>query len=92
MESGFLIPLFSALFSVLFYPILILYIALALNLGVFTWLIFTVMLLPYALSWYLVERNHMINYLRLLFDSRNHNRDLNDIFSEYEKLLSERSL
>ena len=41
--DSFLIPLFCVLFSIMFYPVLMLVVALAVGAGVFTWLILAAM-------------------------------------------------
>jgi len=88
--DSFLIPLFSVLFAIIFYPILMLYIALVAGAGMFTWLILAAMLSPYVALWYYVANKRMLNYLKLLVDSKPHVWDIDKALAEYEELLKKK--
>ena len=49
--DNFLVPLFSALISIIVYPMLMLYVALIAGAGVVTWLILIIMASPYVVLW-----------------------------------------
>lgn len=85
--DNFLIPLFSILFAIIFYPVLMICVALVAGAGVFTWLIFAVMLSPYVALWYYVVRKRVLNYLSLFLDDTPHVWDIEKSLDEYEELL-----
>jgi hypothetical protein len=85
--DSFLIPLFSVLFSIMFYPVLMIYVALIAGAGVFTWLILAAMFSPYVALWYYVLRKRMLNYLKLLLDGKSHVWDVSKTVDEYVELL-----
>lgn len=85
--DSFLIPLFSALFSIIFYPVLMLYVALVVGAGVFTWLILAVMLSPYVALWYYVIRRRTLNYIKVLLDNKPYVWDVEKALAEYAELL-----
>jgi len=85
--DSFLIPLFSVLAVILFYPALMVYVALVAGVGIFTWLMFAVMLSPYFALWYYVVRKRMLNYLKFLLDNEPHVWDISKTLAEYEELL-----
>jgi len=88
--DNFLIPLFCVLFSIIFYPVLMLYVALVVGAGVFTWLILAAMLSPYVALWYIVVRRRMLNYLKLLLDNKPRVWDIEKALAEYEELLKKK--
>jgi len=64
-----------------------LYLALLMDAGIFTWPLFVVMLSPYVALWYYIIRGRMLNYLKLLLDSRPHVWDMKKTLIEYQELL-----
>lgn len=88
--NSFLIPLFSVLFSIVLYPFLMFYVALVAGAGVFTWLILATMFSPYVALWYYVVNKRMLNYLKLLLDSKPHVWNINKTLAEYEELLKKK--
>jgi hypothetical protein len=88
---SFLIPLFSILAVIAFYPWLIIYLCLLSGLGVFTWLIVFGMLTPIITFWYYITKKRMVNYLRLLMDNEPKPWDMEKALSEYEELLKKRN-
>lgn len=85
--DSFLIPLFSILFAILFYPVLMVYVILVAGVGIFMWLILALMLSPYVVLWYYVVNKRMLNYIEFLFDNKPHVWDIERTFAEYEELL-----
>ena len=85
--DSFLIPLFSILLAIVFYPILMLYVALVAGAGIFTWLIFAVMLSPYVAMWYYVVDKRMVNYLKVLMVTKPRVWDIEKALVEYVELL-----
>lgn len=80
--DSFLIPLFSALFSIIFYPILMLYVAIIAGAGVFTWLILTAMVSPYIALWYCIaEKREKLHVEGLMWPSSN--ADIDQKIDEY---------
>jgi hypothetical protein len=67
-----------------------LFIALVLGAGVFTWFIFAVMLSPYVGLWYYVVKKRMTNYFKLLLDQKPHEWDINKTLAEYKELLKKK--
>jgi hypothetical protein len=85
--DNFLIPLFSILFSITLYPLLMIYIILATDIGVFAWLMLVAMLSPVVGLWFYVVRKRTLNYLSLLFDAEPHVWNISKTLAEYEELL-----
>ena len=85
--DSFLIPLFSVLAVILFYPALMVYVALVAGVGIFTWFIFAAMLSPFIALWYYVARKRMLNYLKFLLDNKPRVWDIEKALAEYEELL-----
>lgn len=85
--DSFLIPLFSILFLIAFYPVLMIYVALVASVGVFTWLILATMISPYVVLWYYVMKKRMLNYLRFLLDNKPYVWDIEKTLVEYLELL-----
>jgi hypothetical protein len=75
------------LFSVIFYPVLMIYVVLALNAGMTAWLVFALMLCPYAFSWYFVVKKRILNYLKILLDNKPFEWNIEKTLTEYEKLV-----
>ena len=88
--DNFLIPLFSAIATVAFYPVLMIYVALIADAGVFTSLIFAVMLSPYIALWYYVLRRRMLSYLKYLMDNKPHEWNIEKAIAEYQELLEKK--
>jgi len=88
--DNFLIPLFSAIATVAFYPVLMIYVALIAGAGVFTWLIFTVMFTPFIVSWYYILRKRTLFYLKYLLDNRPHEWNIDKAIAEYQELLEKK--
>ena len=83
-------PLFCVLFSILFYPVLMLIVALTVGAGIFTWLILAAMLSPYVALWYYVVKKRMLNYLKVLVDNKPFVWDISEALAEYEELLKKK--
>jgi len=88
--DSFLIPLFCVLFSIAFYPILMICVALAVSAGIYTWLIFAVMLSPYFALWYFVLKRRMLNYFKLLLESKPYEWNVEKALAEYVELLDKK--
>ena len=88
--DSFLIPLFSVLAVIVFYPVLMVYVALVAGIGIFTWLIFVAMLSPYLALWYYVVRRRTLNYLKVLLDNKSHVWDIDKALREYMFLLKKK--
>jgi hypothetical protein len=67
-----------------------LFIALVLGAGVFTWFIFAAMLSPYVGLWYYVVKKRTLNYLKFLLDNEPHVYDREKALAEYEELLKKK--
>lgn len=79
--DNFLIPFFSILFSIAFYPPLMLLLGFVLGLGIFTWLFFGLMLSPYAAVWYyLVTKRERIQ-------GKSVQVDISRTLDEYEQMI-----
>jgi|YelNatPaOPRAMG01_1025707.scaffolds.fasta_scaffold06125_3 hypothetical protein len=63
------------------------YVVLALNVGMGAWLVFALMLCPYAFSWYVVVKKRILNYLKILLDNKPFEWNIEKTLTEYEKLL-----
>jgi Flp pilus assembly protein TadB len=87
MDSGFLIPLFSIIMVTWFYPVLMVYVALVVGAGVYSWLILAAMLSPIVALWYYVVRKRMLSSLKVLLDNKPHVWDISKTLAEYEELL-----
>ena len=85
--KNFLIPLFSILATILFYPVLMIYVALIADAGVFTWLIFAGMLSPYIALWYYIVKKRMLNYFKFLLDNKPQEWNIEKTFAEYQEIL-----
>ena len=85
--DNFLIPLFSILFTIAFYPALMLYVVIIAGAGVFTWVILATMLSPIVALWYIVVRKRMLNYFLLLLDSKPRVWDIDKALGEYQEIL-----
>jgi membrane protein implicated in regulation of membrane protease activity len=85
--DNFLIPLFSILFTIAFYPVLMLYVVIIAQVGVFSWLILAVMFSPIAALWYVVVRKRVLNYLSLLLDNKPRVWDIDKALDEYQEML-----
>ncbi len=81
----FLIPFFSIIFLIAFYPPLMLYVALVAGVGIFTWLIFALMPSPHVVVWYCVAARRERNYLKLLVKPLEWN--ISKTLDEYEESL-----
>jgi hypothetical protein len=88
--DNFLIPLFCVLLSIALYPALMMYVALVLNIGILTWLIWAVMLSPYVALWYVVLKRRMLNYIKLLLESKPHEWNIKKTLAEYIELLKKK--
>jgi len=88
--KNFLIPLFSILATILFYPVLMIYVALIADAGVFTWLIFAGMLSPYIALWYYIVKKRMLNYFKFLLDNKPQEWNIEKTFAEYQELLEKK--
>ena len=88
--DNFLIPLFSILMVMFFYPWLMIYIAVVAGAGVFTWFILAAMLSPIVALWYYVVNKRMLNYLKVLLDNELHVWDISKTLAEYEELLKKK--
>lgn len=87
MKGGFLIPLFSALLLIMFYPVLMLWIGIRTG-GLYVWVIYAVMLSPYVILWYFVVRKRILNYLKLLLNNKPFVWNIEKSLEEYQKLIS----
>jgi len=90
MPDSFLLTLSSILLSILLYPIFMIYVALVINVGFFTWLVFLLMLSPYILLWYIVVKKRMLNHLKLLLENKPREWDIEKSLEEYLKLVKKR--
>jgi hypothetical protein len=88
--DSFLIPLFCVLFSIIFYPVLMFYVALVAGAGIFTWLILAAMLSPYIALWYIVVRRRILSELEVLLDNDPHVWDISETLAKYEELLKKK--
>ena len=88
--DSFLIPLFSVLAVLLFYPALMIYVGLIVGAGIFTWLILAVMLSPYVALWYYVVKKRKLNYLKFLLDNKPRVWDIDKTLREYLFLLKKK--
>lgn len=86
LKGGFLIPLFSALLLIMFYPVLMLWIGIHMG-GSIVWIIYAVMLSPYVILWYFVIRKRISNYLKLLLNNKPFLWNLEKSLEEYQKLI-----
>ena len=90
MPDSFLLTLSSILLSILFYPIFMIYVALLINVGFFTWLVLLLMLSPYILVWYIVVKKRMLNQLKLLLENKPGKWDIEKSLEEYLELIKKR--
>jgi len=90
MDTGFLIPLFSIIAVTVFYPVLIVYVALVAGAGVFSWFIAATMLSPIVALWYIVVRKRMLSELKVLLDNKPHAWNISETLAEYEELLKKK--
>ena len=88
--DNFLIPLFSILMVMFFYPWLMIYVAVVAGADVFTWFILAAMLSPIVALWYYVVNKRMLNYLKVLLDNELHVWDISKTLAEYEELLKKK--
>jgi len=86
LKGGFLIPLFSALLLIMFYPVLMLWIGIHTGSSI-VWIIYAVMLSPYVILWYFVIRKRISNYLKLLLNNKPFLWNLEKSLEEYQKLI-----
>jgi hypothetical protein len=63
------------------------YVVLALNAGMAAWLVFALMLCPYAVSWYVIVKKRILNYLKILLDNKPFEWNIEKTLTEYEKLV-----
>lgn len=66
------------------------YVALVVGAGIFTWLILAAMLSPYVALWYIIVRRRMLNYLKLLLDSKPHVWNISKTLAEYQEMLKKK--
>jgi hypothetical protein len=66
------------------------YVALVINVGFFTWLVFLLMLSPYILLWYIVVKKRMLNHLKLLLENKPRKWDIEKSLEEYLKLIKKK--
>jgi hypothetical protein len=65
-------------------------VALAVSAGIYTWLIFAVMLSPYFALWYFVLKRRMLNYFKLLLESKPYEWNVEKALAEYVELLDKK--
>jgi hypothetical protein len=65
-------------------------VALLINVGFFTGLVFLLMLSPYILVWYIVVKKRMLNQLKLLLENKPRKWDIEKSLEEYLKLIKKR--
>jgi len=85
--DNLLLPLFLCALLLLLYPILVVFLAVTLNLGAYAWLVVAGMLSPFAVTWYTIERERLINYLKLLLDNKPREWNIEKTIEEYKQLL-----
>jgi hypothetical protein len=66
------------------------YVVLALNAGMAAWLVFALMLCPYVVSWYVIVRRRVLNYLKILLDNKPFEWNIEKGLAEYKKLLEKK--
>jgi len=82
-----LFKLWAQIFYVSFYPFVIIFAVLYLNLGIASWLIVGAFLTPPAVAWYIIVKRRLENYLKsLLGNAREWN--VEESVDEYVRLLS----
>jgi len=78
--------LYLTLTLILVYPITTILIIVYLNYGVTSWLILTLLLAPPTLTWYIILKRRVENYLALLFSKQPQKQNITQILEEYKKL------
>jgi hypothetical protein len=86
----FIFPLLFLLSCIAIYPMLMIYLLLPLNLGVWTWLLFTVMISPFVVVWYVVVSWRIRNYMLLLLDSKTRKWDIPSQIRDYIEYLHQK--
>lgn len=88
--DNFLLPLFSVLAAILLTGVCIIYVAVVLDLGLFTWVIVMAMLSPYFVLAVKVDKKRMLNYFKVLLDDKTISWDIDKALDEYQQLLKEK--
>ena len=86
-------PLFSlitVLLTILFYPAIMVLVALQIQVWYIVYPVWAVMLLPIVVLWYHVVKKRMLNYWKLLLDNKPREWNLEKTVKEYVELLQKR--
>jgi len=82
-----LLKLYGEFAYLIFYPPLIILIAIYLNVGLLSWLVIGLFLTPPTIVSYYVVKRRVENYFKLLLDVKPKEWDICKTLSEYEELL-----
>lgn len=86
-EVRVLIEICGMLIYLVFYPMLIIWLVIAVNPGVYGWIIICLCLTPPTLAWYIIASRRLKSYLRLLMNNEPKEWDVEKAVQEYLEVL-----
>jgi hypothetical protein len=72
------------------YPMLVIWLVIAVNLGVYSWIIIGLCLTPPTLAWYIIASRRLKSYLRSLMNGKPKEWDVEKAVQEYLQVLQRR--
>lgn len=84
-----LLELYLSVFYTMAYPPFIVLLIIYLNIGIWGWAVFALFLTPPTVAWYIIMKRRVINFLKLLMETKPKRWDIKTAVEEYIALLNQ---